>query len=92
MTQFQSLFINECRKLLDKHARGESVFKEMAGKTEIYYVASLDLSKNKIDIYVYGCEAGFMVNGEDWHAFERAAFQSDNQLIKTLIEELAGYM
>jgi len=93
MTIFQNKCIHECSIFLEKRFPASTfTFKEISGKTEIYYVCAFNSSGHLIEIYVYGKEAGFMIDKTDWHAFEIAAFDSERELISTLMVDLNDFL
>jgi hypothetical protein len=91
VTTFQKKCIEDCKRFLEKQFNSSNfIFKEIPGKTEVYYVCEFDFSGHIFEIYIYGKEGGFMIDKINWHAFEIAAFDSENELIHAMISGLTA--
>jgi hypothetical protein len=89
MTEFQNRCLERCRAFLrDDLGLPQVTFKEIIGKHETYYKYDFSNAGQKIELYVYYDEAGFMIDGHDWTICERPDYPHDERLIDSFIEKL----
>jgi hypothetical protein len=69
---------------------GDIEFEEKVGKSETFYKSTIKINNLIIELYVYLDEAGFMIDRQNWIIFERPDYSSEEQLIESFIERLAG--
>jgi hypothetical protein len=68
--------------------RREVPFERIGGKDESYFKATIAHASRSLEFFVYEDEAGFLVNGRDWHISERADFRNEEELLRDLLEAL----
>lgn len=60
-------------------------FELVQGKKEDYWHSKPSQEKPFIELYVYGNEAGYMLNGSEWIIFERPDFATEQELIRRFV-------
>lgn len=87
MNEFQHKCIEAFKKTLQDIVLDIPDFYKVAGETQDYFVAKFSRNSDYFEIYVYEDEAGFFFN-KDWLICERAAYDTDEELIKAICARL----
>ncbi len=91
MTEFQRKCIDAVLAFVENLIHDKISFHEIRGEKENYFVGKVPHPSHVVDIYIYLDEAGFGVEGKDWIICERSDYDSDADLIDSLIDKLKAY-
>ena len=82
MNIFQEACIDACKCTLESLNYHGVEFREITGRSENYFMASVPCSKGACELYVYKDEAGFgFNNNQDWHICEKPAYPDPQERI-----------
>ena len=68
------------------------VFDYFEGNTESYYKATTKTDARALEMFVYTDEAGFMINGTEWHVFEKPDYPNEEELIGRFLADLGRFL
>lgn len=89
-TEFQGRCIEIARAIATETGVTEAKsFSRIVGKRESYYRALFVRNGQRVEVFVYADEVGFMV-GSEWRAFEKPDFRSQGELLKAFAKGLRG--
>jgi len=88
MNEFQRACVATCLRVLREKGFSDCRFREVTGKTERYFVASVSVAERHYEIYVYDDEAGLAID-KQWFPCERPDFRSSKDLIQAFSRMLS---
>ena len=89
MNTFQKSCIDACKRTLESLHYHSVEFREITGRSENYFMASVLSRKGTCQLYVYEDEAGFgFNNNKEWRICEKPAYPNPQELIATFCTAL----